>query len=204
MLMPENELEPVDILHISENCFEIAQILIQMMNEDFSVLSSGVMKKASTIFHSFHKTYLDKYSDEMSALVDEVWDEIRVNRKLSLSKQGSKKGKGKSNSTASLLKAQSLDCGQSGTGMAEAGSQRGTIPVKYLKVMLNIVTTLLMIEEHLDGLQRASIWDLGGISTKKLQRKGSLKGIDVEVCTLMRSLFKLIYVITKKCVLWYL
>lgn len=179
MLMPENELEPVDILHISENCFEIAQIMIQMMNEDFSALSSGVMKKASTIFHSFHKTYLDKYSDEMSALVDEVWDEIRVCRKLSISKQGSKSKKGKPVETGSLRKAPSTENVAGDSSSDVAGNQKVTIPVKYLKVMVNIVTTLVQIEEHVDGLQRAAIWDLGGISTKKLQRKGSLKGKNI-------------------------
>jgi len=182
MLMPENELEPVDILHISENCFEIAQIMIQMMNEDFCALSSGVMKKASTIFHAFHKTYLDKYSDEMSGLVDEVWDEIRVCRKVSISKQGSQR-KGKAGDSGSLSKgaSNSRDGSKADMGSTEALDDKVTIPVKYLKVMLNLVTTLMQIEEHVEGLQRAAIWDLGGISTKKLQRKGSLKGTKASI-----------------------
>ena len=179
--MPENESEGIDILNISEHCADVAKVIMQMMNEDFTVLNAGVMKKSSSIFHMFHKIYLDKFSDEMSALIDEVWDEIRDSLKRgpsqSFSAQGSKrKSNGTKPGTSTLQQAHSLDTVLVAGETSETGNQPPTIPAKYIKVMLNIVTTLHQIEEHMDCLQRAAIWDVGGISTKKSQRKGSLKG----------------------------
>jgi len=53
----------------------------------------------------------------------------------------------------------------------------GLLPLAgYVQVMLNVVGTLHQMEEHLDGLQKAAIWDVTGISTKRSHRKGSLKG----------------------------
>jgi hypothetical protein len=197
--MPENESDGIDILNISEHCADVAKVIMQMMNEDFTVLNAGVMKKSSNIFHLFHKTYLDKYSDEMSALIDEVWDEIRDLLKRgpsqSFSAQGSKR---KSNvtkpGTSTLQQAHSLETVLVPGETSEAGSQLPTIPTKYMKVMINIVTTLHQIEEHMDYLQRAAIWDVGGISIKKSHRKGSLKGNSCThlvlkfICRLFRKL----------------
>lgn len=181
LLMPENEAENIDILKISENCADIAKIIMQMMNEDFAVLNTGVMKKTSSIFHVFRKTYLDKYSDEMSALIDEVWDEIRDSLKRGPSQSFSAHGsKSKSKpGVRPLQQTQSLNNITDAADTPETGIQLPTIPAKYIKVMLNIATTLQQIEEHLECLQRAAVWDVGGISAKKTQRKGSLKGINL-------------------------
>lgn len=182
--MPENESENVDILKLSENCGDVAKVIIQMMNEDFTVLNTGILKKATSLFHAFHRTYLDKFSDEMSALIDEVWDEIRESfqkrgSSQSFSVLGSKK-KSKSNSLkpgSSLNQAHSMESVTGGSGTLETSQQQiPTIPMRYTEVMLNIVTTLQQIEEHFDCLQKAAIWDFGGMSAKKMQRKGSLKG----------------------------
>lgn len=182
--MPENEAENIDFLKISLNCADIVKIIMQMMNEDFAVLNTGVMKKTSSIFHMFHKTYLDKYSDEMSALIDEVWDEIRDSLKRgpsqSFSEQGSNsKSKPTKPGVSPLQQTQSLINIASAADTPKTGIQLPTIPAKYIKVMLNIATTLQQIEEHLECLQRAAVWDVGGISAKKNQRKGSLKGINL-------------------------
>ena len=152
-----------------------------MMNEDFALLSSGFLTKTSSLFKAFHKIYLEKYSDEMAALVDEIWDEVRDSVKRgpaqSFSVRGSK-GKGKQTSkSGSLLRnqAQSLDSIVSqfdnvGTDVTM------TIPTKYIRAILNIVNTVLRIEEHVDNLQKSSLWDYGEMGSKKIKRKGSLKG----------------------------
>ena len=152
-----------------------------MMNEDFALLSSGFLTKTSSLFKAFHKIYLEKYSDEMAALVEEIWDEVKDSVKRgpaqSFSVQGSK-GKGKPTSkSGSLLRnqAQSLDSIVSqfdnvGTDVTM------TIPTKYIQAILNIVTTVLQIEEHVESLQKASLWDYGDMGSKKTKRKGSLKG----------------------------
>ncbi|KAL4228091.1 hypothetical protein ACF0H5_013526 [Mactra antiquata] len=185
LLMPENESENLDILKLSENCTDVARVIIQMMNEDFTVLNTGILKKTSSLFHAFRRTYLDKFSDEMSALIDEVTDEIRE----SFQKRGASqsfstltsKRKSKSSSSktgANLHQAQSMESVAGGAESPDIGHQQiRVIPLKYTEVMLNIVKTLQLIEEHLDCLQKAAIWDFGGISAKKLQRKGSLKGV---------------------------
>ncbi|XP_052791373.1 uncharacterized protein KIAA0825-like [Mya arenaria] len=180
LLMPETETD-VNIVKISENCAEIAQIIIQMMNEDFSVLSSGVMKKAPKIFHAFHKTYLEKYSDEMSALVDEVMDEIhdtlkRVKSSNAISGHNSLRRSKVKGGGAAMHASHSVDSVASIENQP-MGSQPTLIPPQFIRIMLNVVTTLQQIEDHLDGLQKAAIWDVGGISIKKSHRKGSLKGV---------------------------
>ena len=184
MLTSDGEPENIDILQISEKCMPVAEIIIQMMNEDFALLNSGVLKKAPNIFKAFHKTYLDKYTDDISFLIDEVWDEIRDSLKRgpseSFSTQESRsKGKPPRPGTSFLLKgqAQSLDSvvHENETQGSSLGGEP-SISLKYLKAILNLLKTILRIEEHVDNLQRASIWDIGGLVTKKSRRKGSLKG----------------------------
>ncbi|KAH3834366.1 uncharacterized protein KIAA0825-like isoform X2 [Dreissena polymorpha] len=181
-LIPESEAVPADILQVSSNCSEIAQIIARMMSEDFVTLTSGVVKKASKIFQAFQKSYLEKYSDEMSALVDEVVDELQDSSGKGpvkgLTKEGSlRKSKSKQDMNGKLKSAQSVESVDNMVDRLSTGNVQKLIPVKYIKVILNIVTTLQQIEDHLDGLQRATVWDFGGISTKKSHRKGSLKGV---------------------------
>ena len=151
------------------------------MNEDFSLLSSGFLNKTSSLFKAFHKIYLEKYSDEMAALVEEIWDEIRDSVKRgptqSLSIQGSK-GKGKQTSkSGSLLRNQSQSVDSIVSQFDNVGTDMAMmIPTKYIKAILNIVNTVLQIEEHVENLQKASLWDFGDVGSKKTKRKGSLKG----------------------------
>ena len=146
------------------------------------LLNSGVLKKPINIFRAFHKIYLEKYSDEMAALIEEIWDEIRDSVKRgpaqSFSVHGSK-GKGKQASkSGSLLRgqAQSLDSVYSQFDNVGTDMSMATIPPKYIKAILNIVNTVLQIEEHVENLQKASVWDFGELGSKKTKRKGSLKG----------------------------
>lgn len=181
-VIPETDAETVNFLVISENCRELAQVIIQMINEDFKLLNSGILNKPANIFRAFHKIYLEKYSDEMAALIEEIWDEVRDSVKRgptqSFSVQGSK-GKGKQNSkSGSLLRnqAQSLDSIVSQFDNVGTDMSMATIPTKYIKAILNIINTVLQIEEHVENLQKASLWDFGELGAKKTKRKGSLKG----------------------------
>ena len=181
-VIPETESETLDFLAISENLGELAQVILQMINEDFVLFNSGVLKKPTNIFRAFHKVYLDKYSDEMAALIEEIWDEVRDSVKRgpaqSFSVHGSK-GKGKHMpKTGSLLRsqAQSLDSVYSQFDNVGTDVTMAAIPPKYIRAILNIINTVLQIEEHVENLQKALIWDNGELASKKTKRKGSLKG----------------------------
>jgi hypothetical protein len=47
-----------------------------MIDEDFVVLNSGIFHKVTGVFRALHELYLEKFSDEMSVLVDEIGDEV--------------------------------------------------------------------------------------------------------------------------------
>ncbi|XP_025078589.1 uncharacterized protein KIAA0825-like isoform X3 [Pomacea canaliculata] len=75
-LLPEVDEEHVSHKDFSNNCGIVADAVIAMIDEDFVILSSGVFRKATGVFRALHELYLEKFSDEMSLLVDEIGDEI--------------------------------------------------------------------------------------------------------------------------------
>ena len=60
----------------ASNCGTVAAPVMAMIDEDFVVLNSGVFRKVTGVFKALHELYLEKFSDEMSLLVDEIGDEV--------------------------------------------------------------------------------------------------------------------------------
>ena len=50
------------------------------------------------------------------------------------------------------------------------------LPRDYIAAIANVVNSILYIEEHVEKLIQTSAWDASGLPSKKLRRKGSLKG----------------------------
>ncbi|XP_005088941.2 uncharacterized protein KIAA0825 [Aplysia californica] len=112
-LLPDNDSENVNYKEFCCNCGTVADRLIDMIEEDFTVLCTGVFKKIGGVYRILHDLYLEKYSDEMSLLVEEIADDIRdFNKKvvkasksdhgLSKTDTGSGKGHSKSGPRGSL------------------------------------------------------------------------------------------------------
>ncbi|XP_055885890.1 uncharacterized protein KIAA0825 homolog isoform X1 [Biomphalaria glabrata] len=82
-LLPDNDSENVNYKEFCCNCMTVADKIIEMIEEDFSVLCTGVFKKIGGMYRILHDLYLEKYSDEMSVLVEEIADDIRdFNKKV--------------------------------------------------------------------------------------------------------------------------
>lgn len=60
----------------ASNCGTLAESVTAMIDEDFVVLNSGIFRKVTGVFRALHELYLEKFSDEMSVLVDEIGDEV--------------------------------------------------------------------------------------------------------------------------------
>ncbi|KAH9488353.1 hypothetical protein Btru_063709 [Bulinus truncatus] len=82
-LLPDNDSENVNYKEFCLNCETVADKIIEMIEEDFSVLCTGIFKKIGGMYRILHDLYLEKYSDEMSVLVEEIGDDIRdFNKKV--------------------------------------------------------------------------------------------------------------------------
>ncbi|XP_059169109.1 uncharacterized protein KIAA0825-like [Physella acuta] len=82
-LLLDSDSENVNYKELCCNCEAVADRIMEMIEEDFSVLCTGVFKKLGGIYRILHDLYLEKYSDEMSVLVEEIADDIReFNKKV--------------------------------------------------------------------------------------------------------------------------
>lgn len=179
-LLPDTDIENVNFVDLTKNCREVADLIVMMINEDFIVLNSGVFKKAVNISKALSELYLEKFSDEMSALVEEVWDEVSdsVQQKPSHSHS-------QSNFMGSKLKLFSRSNTQSLENLSQEQSNpvmdntEITVSHQYIVSLANIIESILHIEGHCQGLLKSMSWELVGLSAKKGSKKGSLRGNDV-------------------------
>ncbi|XP_048250492.1 uncharacterized protein KIAA0825-like [Haliotis rufescens] len=180
-MLPEQPSENTDYKAFSHHCNAMADIIISMLDEDFIVLNTGMFTKVTGVFKALHDLYLEKYSDEMSLLVEEVCDEISEVRSKGLAQSHSEFGF-QSNHHGTMAKgglAQSLDSMVTTSTAAQAApaEPKSYIPQTCMKSLLQILCSILKIEEHVDQLLRNTSWDVCGLAGKKSKRKGSLRGV---------------------------
>ncbi|KAK7489267.1 hypothetical protein BaRGS_00019519 [Batillaria attramentaria] len=96
-LMPEVDEEHVSHKDFASNCSIVADSVITMIDEDFVVLNSGVFRKVMGVFRALHDLYLEKFSDEMSLLVDEIADEVAKSSQRTFTQSKSEHGLHKNN-----------------------------------------------------------------------------------------------------------
>lgn len=158
-LLPEMDSEQYSSMEITKNCRELSDIILNMIDEDFVIFNSGIFKKSFNTARAMHDMYLEKFSDEMSALVEDIWEDIEdiVNkpRKSSL--------------------AHANQSPNSEQGELEQNNQ--SLPRIYMESILDVVTSVLHIEEHVECLLRCAAWDPAGVTSKRVKRKGSLRGV---------------------------
>ena len=188
LMVPEVESEQVNYL-LTKHCTAMADLIISMIDEDFLVLNTSLFTKVTSVFKSLHDLYLEKYTDEMTLLVEEISDEIADAKSKSFSQSQSDLGIN-SNNTGNLFKgqAQSLDSMIAITGIRSNslhGIQRPhdgsllsnmSMPKACVDSLLEIVLSFLHIESHIFTLLKNSSWNVAGISGQKKKRKGSLRG----------------------------
>ncbi|XP_033750005.1 LOW QUALITY PROTEIN: uncharacterized protein KIAA0825-like [Pecten maximus] len=177
-LLPDADSEAYNSVAVTKNCRELADIILKMIDEDFVIFNSGVFKKSFNIARAMHDMYLEKFSDEMSALVEDIWEEIEeIIRKQPPQSSSEHSHLGKGNSKLGKKeKAQSLESVLS-TNVADEEVSTFSLPRDYMESILNVVTAVLHIEEHVESLLKCAAWDNAGISSKKVKRKGSLRGV---------------------------
>lgn len=153
---------------VTSNCCYLADIILKMIKEDFIVFNSGVFKRSFNVARAMHDMYLEKFSDEMSALVEDIWEDIEkiINKKP------------KNNGKSTLLKRnQSSDSLRSSKSFSSISAALEKLPREYMASIINVVNSILYLEENVDRLIQAAAWDASGLPIKKLKRKGSLKGL---------------------------
>lgn len=181
-LLPQSgEDEKLDIAAITKNCSMLAALITGMIDEDFAILTTGIFKKASSTFKAIHDLYLDKYADEMSALIEEIYDDLKdiIHRN---SAQSSSEFLFDANHKKPLLKGYSSTAEQ---GLLSAGGRRGShsrkasivISRHYLQSLRDILLSVFHIDEHIDYLYKmATTSGSSTISNKRRGSKGSLRG----------------------------
>lgn len=173
-LLPDADSDNYNSIEVTRNCRELADIILKMIDEDFVIFNSSVFKKSFNIARAMHDMYLEKFSDEMSALVEDIWEdceEIMKKRKTSFSSNsGSQSGLNKS----LKKKTPSLESMVANEIALEPTAFR--MPRECIESILNVVMAVLHIEEHVESLLKCAAWDNAGLSNKKIKRKGSLRG----------------------------
>nr|KAG5701345.1 hypothetical protein BaRGS_006119 [Batillaria attramentaria] len=180
--MPEVDEEHVSHKDFASNCSIVADSVITMIDEDFVVLNSGVFRKVMGVFRALHDLYLEKFSDEMSLLVDEIADEVAKSSQRTFT-QSKTVTNVKDGGPVPRPQAQSLD------SMFTAGAalvtdtmgidmtkRRVMFPEECLQSVLSIVLALMHLEDHIDSLLRSVAWDVTGLAPKKTRRKASIRG----------------------------
>ncbi|XP_052100793.1 uncharacterized protein KIAA0825-like [Mytilus californianus] len=156
-------------IDVTKNCCYLADIILKMIKEDFIVFNSGVFKRSFNIARAMHDMYLEKYSDEMSALVEDIWEDIEeiMNKKSS-------KNSSKAKLSVRNVSSDSLPSTKSFSSITAAMDK---LPRDYIASIVNVVNSILYIEEHVEKLIQTSAWDSSGLPSRKIKRKGSLKGV---------------------------
>ena len=170
-----------------------------MIDEDFLVFNSGIFKKTFNIARAMHDMYLEKFSDEMSALVEDIWEEIeeilttKGRKDLPNGIQSKKKAKLQNGDNSEVS-----DSGDQSDGSEEISQMDICLPREYVESMMEVVTSIVHIEEHVEHLLKCAAWDPAGVSSKKIKRKGSLRGIVKFVCSFMYQKTCLRFVVISK------
>lgn len=181
-LLSEGGGDDVDIVEAGNNCEELTEMIIALMNQDYTLFNSGVFRRTVTILHALHDMYLDKFGDEMSALIDEIQDEMACNAKKGskwmpqsqseMGLQGSPthlvvRGKAKSLDSMSILSVEQLP---------HRGAPKPTLPLHLLRVLIKVVEAFLHIDRHMETLHGTMSWEVGGVNSKKSRSRGSIRG----------------------------
>lgn len=167
-LLADVNADTYSAMDVTKNCCYLADIILKMIREDFIVFNSGVFKRSFNVARAMHDMYLEKFSDEMSALVEDIWEDIEkiINKKPS-----------KNSSKSTLLKRnQSSDSLPSAKSFSSISAALDKLPREYMASIISVVNSILFIEENVDKLIQTSAWDTSGLPSKKIKRKGSLKG----------------------------
>lgn len=176
-LLPDPDSENYNSIAVTRNCQELADIILKMIDEDFVIFNSGVFKKSFNIARAMHDMYLEKFSDEMSALVEDIWEEMEeILRKVPTSSSDHSNLGSKSRLPS---KEESHSADSIATMDGSMGSERGlsfNLPKDYIESLINVIVSILHIEEHVESLLKCAAWDAVGVSSKKTRRKGSLRG----------------------------
>ncbi|CAG5123865.1 unnamed protein product, partial [Candidula unifasciata] len=140
------------------------------------------------MYHILHDLYLEKYSDEMSLLVEEIADDIRdFNKKvvktsksdhgLGLAKAEATPSKShKSGSRGSLGGYHSLHMTSLWYSYKPFLSSMA-FPKDCMVSLRHIAISLLKLEDFLDSLTKMTSWDVTGLPNKKVKKKSSLRGV---------------------------
>ena len=75
-LLQDINADNFNSMDVTKNCCYLANIILKMIKEDFIVFNSGIFKRSFNIARAMHDMYLEKFSDEMSALVEDIWEDI--------------------------------------------------------------------------------------------------------------------------------
>ncbi|XP_064608337.1 uncharacterized protein KIAA0825-like [Liolophura sinensis] len=182
-LLSEGGGDDVDIVEAGNNCEELTDMIITLMNQDYTLFITGVFRRAVTTLHALHDIYLDKFGDEMSALIDEIQDEMACSAKKGskwmpqsqseLGLQGSPthlvvRGKTKSLDSMSILSVEQLP---------HRGTPKPTLPLHLLRVLIKVVEAFLHIDRHMETLHGTMSWEVGGVNSKKSRSRGSIRGV---------------------------
>ncbi|XP_076443333.1 uncharacterized protein KIAA0825-like isoform X2 [Babylonia areolata] len=143
-LMPEVEEEGVSYKDFARNCGTVADSVIAMIDEDFVILNSGMFRKVTGVFRALHELYLEKFSDEMSLLVDEIGDEVAKNSQRVFTQSSSEHGLHKNNVMGSSGKSKDIIHRNSVGGLSntkEGGAMAGRGQAQSLDSMFSASST---------------------------------------------------------------
>ena len=164
--------ESLDFVVMAKNFQQIADLTIAKIDEDFEVLNSGVFTKVVMASQAIHEIYLDKLLDEVSIMMDDLQEELtKVGRRdLQRSQTGNKLSQFKS----SLKKNVSRSLDNLVHHLDDAFTDLA-FPNEYFVATVELILSLIKVEEHVNNLFRAMTWEVTGSNTK-INNKSNLRG----------------------------
>lgn len=164
-------IQAVDLFH---KC--VTTTVISMINDDLELFNSGVFQHATSVFHGLHDIYLERISDEISVILDNLQEELcdgSANAK-DLPKSTSEMGKlGYLRGTLKRQKSKSLD---SLLGKDDGFTDFQALPLAYVEALVTFVQAIMTLDSYIDSLHADMVWEVSGNPFRKTSSKRDLKG----------------------------
>ena len=174
----------LDLETTASNFEELSNVVVSMIDEDFIVLNSGIFKHHVKPFNAIHELFLDKISDELSAIVDTIHDEMlgaQICNRQSFPRASRSGGGGHSaniiTSLTGATQSRSLD-----NLLIRSGDDTSVdlvLTAAHVRALTKIISATHMVDCHVETLYQRMTWEVFG-QAKKKNLKPSLKSTYVQ------------------------
>ncbi|XP_064652487.1 uncharacterized protein KIAA0825-like isoform X2 [Lineus longissimus] len=175
LLMPHGR--SLDLPTFADNFEELANVIIVMIDEDFIILNSGIFKRNVKPFQALHEIFQDKLSDEISAVMDNIIDELIITQNGSRQSYHAHSSGLMSNLKSGISHVSRKGASKSLDSLLIKSEDMGTeliLPASHVHALTTIISATYAVDCHVETLYQRMTWEVFG-NQKKKNLKSSLK-----------------------------